>query len=155
MSDLPIGAIIAWHRSDDSQRVPDGWAICDGTPVSGINLRIPDLRGKFIRGADDGSHPGTFGGSDSIPSHSHSVNVGNVPFITDPFELGFIHHARSYHPVTPNQPGSLIEVYANNDSNRRHSHYGVTHEAIRSTSPSEDQDNRPEFFSVIYIIKIR
>jgi len=91
---IPVGTIVAWAGSPN--RVPKGWVICDGskskyTDPSGESRDIPDLRGRFILGANseyaDGHHanssytthaPGASGGSekvtlspDEMPSHYH------------------------------------------------------------------------------------
>jgi hypothetical protein len=67
---VPEGTIIPWYPSsrfiekhgDHEQLIPpDGWAICDGT------LETPDLRDRFIRGAQDFSKMGS-GGEDQ---HTH------------------------------------------------------------------------------------
>jgi len=59
-----IGAIILW--SGIVANIPAGWQLCDGTNGT------PDLRGKFIRGAFEGTEHTTGG----TPSHSH-------PFTSD------------------------------------------------------------------------
>ena len=69
---VPVGTIIAW--AGEAQSVPPGWALCYGqslkrgrypelfaaigTSWGGQNSKrfnLPDLRGRFIRGADAGS----------------------------------------------------------------------------------------------------
>jgi len=61
---LPAGSIIMWYGVDTN--IPYGWGICDGTtytdPVSGNSIKSPDLRNKFVVGADastvwNGSNP--------------------------------------------------------------------------------------------------
>ena len=76
---VPVGGIIMW--SGLANKVPDGWALCDGQTVGGN--KTPDLRGKFIVGydANDTDYAvGKTGGARSvtlttaqIPSHSHEV----------------------------------------------------------------------------------
>lgn len=41
---IPSGVIIAWHGN--AEDIPIGWAICDGKAKG-----VPDLRGRFLRGA--------------------------------------------------------------------------------------------------------
>lgn len=44
---IPLGGIIMWSGITP----PDGWAICDGDVVNGV--QTPDLRGRFVVGAGD------------------------------------------------------------------------------------------------------
>lgn len=57
----PKGTIIMWNDSAD--KMPYGWAICDGREEHGVTT--PDLRGLFITGASDNSRPMEFNSSDS------------------------------------------------------------------------------------------
>jgi len=56
---LPIGSIIAW----ENLTIPSGWVVCDG--LNGT----PDLRDKFVRGANADGEVKTTGGSNS---HLHN-----------------------------------------------------------------------------------
>ena len=67
---IPIGGIIMWSGSKGS--VPNGWKLCDGEDGT------PDLRGRFILGADSVNNTGATGGAssvtlgvDNLPSHRH------------------------------------------------------------------------------------
>ena len=74
---VPKGAIIIWSGAAD--RIPEGWALCDGTNGT------PDLRGKFVLGAvyetgnqysvgqssGEATHTLTV---EEMPSHSHKIN---------------------------------------------------------------------------------
>jgi hypothetical protein len=57
-NDVPLGTVIAWWRPASSIPVPNGWAICDGQSVIDhsfpldASITLPDLRNKFIIGAD-------------------------------------------------------------------------------------------------------
>ena len=59
-NDVPLGTVISWWRPSQTVAIPDGWVPCDGRsiiasdhsfPVSG-SITIPDLRNKFVLGAD-------------------------------------------------------------------------------------------------------
>ena len=80
----PVGSVVAFFGDDEA--VPAGWALCDGrdnprdsqikfdadSKKGGIQL--PDLRGKFIRGAEKSlaKEQVQVGGNDRIDlSHSH------------------------------------------------------------------------------------
>ena len=109
---VPVGAIMLFPVSN----VPDGWFKCNGASLSkttyselydviggtygqtSTTFRLPDLRGEFVRGWDDGRgvDPGRSIGSvqlDAFKSHNHSgsTNEGGehthgykVPKWTDP-----------------------------------------------------------------------
>jgi len=78
---MPIGAVIAWFRADESIDIPDGFNVCDGTVLTagnhdfavGGSVTMPDLRNRFILGADASKSIGTAGaavGSGSIDDSS-------------------------------------------------------------------------------------
>ena len=91
---VPIGLIAPWYGLSTSS--PSGWKLCDGSTYArtdgGGNITTPDLRTKFIRGADgdapspvakgstDGSNNVTLS-TDNLAPHSHTVTVnsGNAP----------------------------------------------------------------------------
>ncbi len=67
---IPLGGIIMWSGSKGN--VPDGWKLCDGTDGT------PDLRNRFILGAESVNNTGATGGAseiklsvDNLPSHRH------------------------------------------------------------------------------------
>lgn len=105
---VPVGTIVAFGGHKDS--VPDGWLLCDGSlvssntfpklndmlggawGVSGTSFYLPDLRGRFLRGVDEGqgrdpdaasrveSNPNGFTGDavgtlqgDAFKQHNHGV----------------------------------------------------------------------------------
>lgn len=75
---MPQGAILMW--SGDSDSVPDGWTLCDGSKDG-----VPDLRNRFIVGAGDSYKPKETGGNssvtltgDNMPSHDHDAGSFTV-----------------------------------------------------------------------------
>nr|QBK88647.1 MAG: tail collar domain protein [Mimivirus LCMiAC01] len=62
---LPKGIIVAWTGTE----VPKGWALCDGKTKG-----TPNLVGRFIFGGSvKESTMKKMGGSEQMPSHSHSL----------------------------------------------------------------------------------
>ena len=77
---FPSGGIIMW--SGTAANIPAGWALCDGTNGT------PDMRGRFVMGADSINTPGSTGGSNKtggttlaeaqMPVHAHGYTfLGN------------------------------------------------------------------------------
>ena len=71
---LPVGTVVAYFGSDP---VPEGWALCDGSEISGAGTshsRLPNLIDRFIRGSNSPAETGRFaeGGRDVISvNHTH------------------------------------------------------------------------------------
>lgn len=74
---VPYGVILMWNGT--AATIPTGWQVCDGTNGT------PDLRGKFIYGANGDTSVGLTGGADSHvhtnpdteyadASHSHKIS---------------------------------------------------------------------------------
>ena len=94
----PVGSCMMWP----GQNAPSGWVEADGRTTSGMPSQIvtlyganlPDMRGEFIRGWDNGkgtdsgrsilstqteeigrhTHPASFSGN-TMPPHSHNYNA--------------------------------------------------------------------------------
>lgn len=128
--DLPIGAIIMWGGTDN---VPGGWLLCDGTVDSqtqypdlhqaiGSNFgrcadtsqfRVPDLRGRFVRGVDPRPGSGTSPGNDADQqsrvdptSGTLWTNQGSLVGSYQGDEMRA--HTRSY-AMFASPPGGLLE----------------------------------------------
>ena len=99
---VPTG-MIAWYTVQDASQVPGGWVVCDGRRIydegvfsdlyqllrstgnvwgngsSSDVVRLPDLRGRFIRGyhydTDVDPDSAAYGAAveDSLKSHAHGV----------------------------------------------------------------------------------
>jgi hypothetical protein len=81
---VPVGGVIDWWRPDASFPIPAGYQACDGStvndPASPLNGKAsPDLRGRFIRGAQDAGAIGQIGGAES---HAHSVTTSTQNLTT-------------------------------------------------------------------------
>lgn len=73
---IPAGVVVMWSGSPD--KIPEGWALCDGTQ------KTPDLRGRFVVGynRDDADYNGigkSGGGKTAtlttanLPAHTHKA----------------------------------------------------------------------------------
>jgi hypothetical protein len=146
LEDLPVGTILSWARwGEVGAKLPDGWALCDGRPivengapmlVGGAQLKAPDLRESFLRGAESASDVGKRGGSNVLKpdgEHTPQVKVLEAPNVSthrvqnDPTRTGNAYVANHSHEV------DTVAV-------RAHDHGG---------------DNQPKYYNVEFIIKYR
>ena len=131
---FPIGAIVIW--SGDKDNIPDGWALCDGQTVNGHPT--PDLRGRFIPGAGGAYAVGAKGGEEKhklteseMPSHRHSYN-----FTGADLDLSWNEKNNFY---------NQSQKYSNK-TNEKYTDY---------TGGDQPHENRPPFYALCYIMRVR
>ncbi|MBR6023251.1 MAG: hypothetical protein IK066_12630 [Kiritimatiellae bacterium] len=127
----PVGSIVMW---EDSQNIPEGWALCDGQDGR------PDLRNRFTVGVGGSENYslGQTGGSNAvaltvkqIPPHTHSyTTAGNREF----------------------------NLYCNWEKSDwwKSSRHGKPQQG--STDPAGnglEHENRPPFYALCFIIRVR
>ncbi|EOC6881262.1 phage tail protein [Escherichia coli] len=98
-SALPVGVPVPWP----SATPPTGWIKCNGAPFSAEEypelakvypaLKLPDLRGEFIRGWDDGRGVDSgrvvlTGQSQSVQQHTHDLAMAYSSETADRDRLG-------------------------------------------------------------------
>ncbi|EFO0395731.1 hypothetical protein D0X08_19085 [Escherichia coli] len=98
-SALPVGVPVPWP----SATPPTGWLKCNGAPFSAEEypelakvypaLKLPDLRGEFIRGWDDGRGVDSgrvvlTGQSQSVQQHTHDLAMAYSSETADRDRLG-------------------------------------------------------------------
>ena len=103
--EVPLGAVIDWWRPDPTFPVPDGFLIADGTRVADPKSPldgavVPDLRRKFVRGAQDVADIGSSGGA------SEHVHVVTPPLSYTSYES----HAHEWSHLQINPEGQRVWV---------------------------------------------
>lgn len=163
---IPVGGIILW--SGDA--VPDGWALCSGQTVSGV--QTPDLRGRFVLGA--GESPGLTrrtvgqsGGAESVvlgvsevPAHVHRADPPGA------WTTGDGQHNHTYAtevgtsvgiangPHNAGQIGRWIQNLASSwEGNHRHA-IDVPPLNSSATGAGAPVANMPPFYVVAYIMRV-
>lgn len=108
--------------------VPDGWAVCNGENGT------PDLRGWFVRGASEAGEVGSTGGVarvtltvEQIPSHSHEYAY----------------------------PATMTAGKNHFDDDDGHVWRTTTTRTTDSTGGGLAHENRPPFFALYYIMRVR
>lgn len=193
--DVPLGTV-TWIVLP---MAPTGWLIADGSPVtstypalraalidagspfgaSGSHPRLPDLVGRFPRGAGIGVTLGATGGADTVtltvdqlpshthtgPSHRHSISdsgththslrnpaTGNAP-VWDYVGSGGATRGHYRNPINPT--GWSNELYADHGGN--HNHGGWTGwEGSGNTGSAgggQAHENRPPYVNLTPIVR--
>lgn len=136
---VPTGLIMMWYG--EANKVPAGWALCDGGVHDGV--RTPDLTGRFIVGAS--STPGEWfsyqgrGGARSVTLSSEQIPKHGHAFFGDD---GLIEHA---------EKAEDRHSYDASSSTSGDSAWFRTGE----TGENKAHENRPPFKAVFYIMKIK
>lgn len=81
---LPIGTIIPYWRPTNSHALPTGWLECNGASVIAANhdftgggtITLPDLRNKYMLGADSTKAIGTAGTLNNLVTGAPGVSTG-------------------------------------------------------------------------------
>ena len=123
LNSVPIGTILPWIPTDIQPDIPAGWKICDGTKGT------PDLKEKFLVGVRLLNESKKLGGRGDIPDEGNHRHGGQTTSV---------HANRITYKQGGDNNGVWFEHSHGIKEDGRHNHGG---------------DNRPPFFTVIYIIK--
>ncbi len=113
---VPVGTVVPFAGPESM--IPDGWLKCDGSLLNtadypqlfnvigyswgGSNgqFRLPDLRGAFLRGVDDGS------GKDPDADSRYALNGGNTGNTVGSYQDGEIQSHNHYVDLTTSTNGA-------------------------------------------------
>ena len=133
---LPTGLIVAWNNAGS---IPSGWILCDGTS------NTPDLRGRFILGAGQGTVDingiallqtfGTTGGE-----VNHTLVVAEMPSHTHGYQKNYI--------ANQLRKGEDFGYYVNLQQTEA---AGGDPTNNNKTVP---HNNMPPFYVLVYIMKL-
>ena len=139
---VPVGGIIMW--SGLANKVPDGWALCDGQTVGGKTT--PDLRGKFIVGYDandtDYNAVGKTGGAKAVtlttaqmPSHTHEV------------------WGRSSGYTARHNDDAEVITYADKGWGSSTAYQKINNTS--SVGSGQPHENRPPYYTMCFIMRVK
>ena len=172
---VPIGCILMW--SGDERDIPDGWALCNGSNGT------PDLRGRFIVGVNrdkdqyernaerDLYAPNATGGEErhelstsEMPTHRH-IYIGDGIY-KEKDSLFSAHSNLGWHTL-PLQSGSFLG-FCNLDDGKGDSQRamitgnagggagdGSNWETPGTVGRSEAHENRPPYYALCFIMKVK
>lgn len=143
---VPIGTIVAFY----GDRIPDGWALCDGHFNKFLNDWMPDLKDKFVRGAHSIVKNRDWGGDDLV-----TLKVENLPD----------HNHRYYESwVKPTQKGAASGGFGTNypyyynhnyDFKSRLTTSGSSENGNSSNMISKPFSIVPKHIQLAYIMKVK
>jgi len=126
----PVGCILLWSGAKNN--IPNGWALCDG------NNGTPDLRDRFVVGAGGNYNVGDTGGEAShklteseMPSHRHSFSFKGADLKGSWDNDNYFFDRSEHYP---------------NNSNTGYTDY---------TGGNQPHENRPPFYALCYIMRVR
>ena len=133
---FPRGAIVLWHGSASS--IPDGWKLCDGQNGT------PDLRDRFVVGAGGEYAKGANGGEkehrlseEELPQHRHE-------YVGDDALAG----------IAAGCSTAIRNTATRYDAESSMSGYSQVF-ATSSTGGGAAHENRPPYYALCYIMRVR
>ena len=188
---VPKGTIIAFagDKNNITNGVPSGWLLCDGASVAissypglyamignswggtAASFNLPDLRGRFLRGVDDGAgnDPDALNRTEIKPGGNTGDAVGSLQtdMLKSHDHTGFTGPGGAHdHRTNPNLSGGFVQSgggatplgWDGTDSGGEISLvYPVPYQAegdhTHGTNASGGNETRPTNASVYYIIK--
>lgn len=133
IGDVPIGGIVSWAKTlSGVPNLAEGWVECNGQVLSdGLSslngITIPDLNGdnRFLRG---NSTSGGVGGDEAM-AHTHGINIQSAAAVG----------------------GSTVQSGAD-DIRELNQH---THEVNGTSNGASNEENRPPFYDVVWVMRVR
>lgn len=125
---MPKGIICCFERETN---LPQGWAICNGQIIDGF--RTPDLRGKFIKGADPTNPAGTTNDTDFNEFKTRTGDITLRPENLPPHTHTFSDAGSHTHVVTLEEAGE--HTHSINNLTRANN-YGTTDNTLLGGNPN-------------------
>ena len=129
---IPAGVVVMWSGSPD--KIPEGWALCDGTQ------QTPDLRGRFVVGynRDDADYNAI--GNKNAGSKTVTLGIENMPAHT--------HRALKRADDNTLDPVDTYGVLATNLETI------TTDINLETVGGNQPFDARPPYYVMAYIMKL-
>ena len=133
---IPPGIILAYYSLTTPATAPEGWVICDGTNST------PDLRGRFILGADPTNARGS--AITKTPNLTHgeenvTLNIDQIP-----------NHSHNYRYT---QVGYTGNSFSNGNNRYAANTHGYFYEQTGGAGFGQSHNNMPPYWVLIYIMK--
>ena len=154
---VPVGTIVAWHKSLAASSLPASWVECNGQTVSDTaspynGLAVPNLNGggRFLRG---GATSGVLQ-DDAFQGHKHDLNPGLRVDL-----LSYVHPSGSFELFGSDQRAC---TGASGCSTGYYDQYNIVAPNIDNVTtlgangaPRFGTETRPSNMSVVWVMRIR
>jgi microcystin-dependent protein len=138
--EFPRGIIVAW--SGELNKIPDGWALCDGKTTG-----VPDLRGRFILGANPNTNKNSNFSINEMSSlggeEKHTLTIDEMPAHNHNFCFG-----GGWRDQTEGS-GRGPEDGSGSNSNCRYQRINVS-----NTGGNKPHNVMPPYYALAYIMKL-
>jgi microcystin-dependent protein len=135
---FPLGAIVLWHGSAAS--IPDGWKLCDGQNGT------PDLRDRFVVGAGHDYAKGDQDGTKEVLLSENELPQHRHEYVGDDALAGI-------------EPGCSTAIRTTSTRYDAESNHGANwYSQVYGTSyvgGNVAHENRPPFYALCYIMRVR
>lgn len=165
VGEAPIGGIIMWSGSTADADLPEGWKLCDGRVYGSVTT--PDLSGRFIVGvgkSSDGDQTYSVdntGGEEThqlseseIPSHLHAkgtLSTSTTGAHTHEVDFTQGNGIGSRNRLSEVDNDGTHTKTTSSDGDHSHTITGST----GSTGGDSAHENRPPYYALAYIMRIK
>jgi hypothetical protein len=145
-SSVPLRTIVMFSGSNS--QIPEGWRLCQGGTVNGIE--IPNLVNRFIVGRGDKYNANQTGGyTDSVVvSHSHTISNSGSHSHSISQELGGNGESETKSIPSASDNNPVNRTWNKNVFGGSHSHN------VNTTGVSGTNRNLPPYYALAYIIYV-
>ena len=135
---FPRGMIMMWFGTTTD--IPEGWSVCDGTKGT------PDLRGRFLVGANPAANKNTSFSTYEAKATADSTNTSGQEKVTLT-EAQIPPHTHTYNMHVWGGGDQEAEGGGNSGSNRSTQNTGTK-------GGGQSHENRPPFYAMVFIMKL-
>ena len=136
---IPVGGIIMWSGSS----VPEGWALCNGQKVNGV--QTPNLCNRFIVGSGGEYNVGATGGAKEVtltesqmPKHRHYYSGDDQLWNTrdSAYDIGYEATVGGYDAKSETEGGAKVYKTSRTGGDQAH-------------------ENRPPYYALAFIMRVK
>ena len=144
---VPVGGIIIWTKPE----LPDNehWAVCDGSTNKNYVGKLPDLRARFVVGvnpADNSYKLGATGGAEKVTLTTEQI-PGHRHYYAGDDQLEGI---ATTHDCTSSAASTDKAYDADSKKSGKSKVYNTS-----STGGGESHENRPPYYALYYIMRVK